>query len=72
MSTREQKKIGSGFESKTEPSETLSDTGGLYCEDCDVADLASEDAPRYFHVAPWAVNEESAMRLWDITENMLA
>jgi NAD(P)-dependent dehydrogenase (short-subunit alcohol dehydrogenase family) len=49
----------------------LADTGGLYCEDCDVADLATEDSPRYFCVAPWAVNEQSALRLWDLTEEML-
>ena len=53
-------------------SEALADTGGLYCEDCDVANLASEDSPRYFDVAPWAVNEDSALRLWDISEKMLA
>lgn len=50
----------------------LRDKGGLYCEDCDVADLATEDSPRYFCVAPWAVNEDSANRLWDLTEEMLA
>lgn len=50
----------------------LAGTGGLYCEDCDVADLATEDSPRYFDVAPWAVNEESALRLWDLTEQVLA
>ena len=49
----------------------LAETGGLYCEDCDVANLAGEDSPRYFDVAPWAVNEEHALRLWDITEQML-
>ncbi len=53
-------------------SEALADTGGLYCEDCDVANLATEDSPRFFDVAPWAVNEDSASRLWDITEKMLA
>ena len=50
----------------------LADTGGLYCEDCDVANLATEDSPRYFDVAPWACNEDSALRLWELTEKMLA
>ncbi len=50
----------------------LADTGGLYCEDCDVANLATEDSPRYFDVAPHAASEESALRLWDLTEQMLA
>ena len=53
-------------------SDALDDSGGLYCEDCDVADLATQDSPRYFGVAPWAVSEEGAMRLWDLTEKMLA
>ncbi len=53
-------------------SPALADTGGLYCEDCDVANPATEDSPRYFDVAPWATNEDSALRLWDITEQMLA
>jgi NAD(P)-dependent dehydrogenase (short-subunit alcohol dehydrogenase family) len=53
-------------------SDALADTGGLYCEDCDVSDLATEDSPRFFGVAPWAVNEESAMKLWELTQEMLA
>lgn len=50
----------------------LADTGGLYCEDCDVSNLATEDSPPYFDVAPWAVSEESAMRLWELTEDMIS
>ena len=53
-------------------SEALAGTGGLYCEDCDVANLATEDSPRYFDVAPWACNEDSALKLWDLTVAMLA
>lgn len=50
----------------------LEGVGGLYCEDCDVADLATEDTPRYAGVAPWAVDEESAERLWKVSEEMVA
>jgi len=50
----------------------LEGLGGLYCEDCDVAELATEDMPRYLGVAPWAVDEESADRLWTLSEEMLA
>jgi NAD(P)-dependent dehydrogenase (short-subunit alcohol dehydrogenase family) len=53
-------------------SDVLADTGGLYCEDCDVSNLATEDSPRFFDVAPWAVSEEGAMKLWELTEKMLA
>ncbi|NKB32874.1 MAG: SDR family NAD(P)-dependent oxidoreductase [Pseudomonadales bacterium] len=52
-------------------SPALANTGGLYCEDCDVANLATEDSPPYVDVAPWAANEDSALRLWDLTEQML-
>lgn len=53
-------------------SPTLDGKGGLYCEDCDVADLATENTPRYEGVAPWAVDEESAGRLWELSEEMVA
>ncbi|MBT3529556.1 MAG: SDR family NAD(P)-dependent oxidoreductase [Gammaproteobacteria bacterium] len=53
-------------------SESLADLGGLYCEDCDVADLAGEDSPSFFGVSPWAVNEDSAQKLWSMTEEMLS
>ena len=53
-------------------SEALANTGGLYCEDCDVSNLATAESPRFSGVAPWAVNEYSALKLWDITETMLA
>lgn len=49
----------------------LADRGGEYCEDCDIAQLADEDSPRYFHVAPWAVDDEAAARLWNLTEEMV-
>ncbi len=52
-------------------SELLADLGGVYCEDCDVANLVTEDSPRYFDVAPWAASDEGALRLWDITEALL-
>jgi len=50
----------------------LADKGGLYCEDCDVAALATDESPRHLHVAPWAVDEESAERLWSVSEELLA
>ncbi|PCI77160.1 MAG: oxidoreductase [SAR86 cluster bacterium] len=53
-------------------SDALADTGGLYCEDCNVSNLATEDSPRFCDVAPWAVSEEGAMKLWELTEKVLA
>lgn len=52
-------------------SEMLNDSGGVYCEDCDIANLANEDSPRYIDVAPWAASDEGANKLWEITEAML-
>lgn len=50
----------------------LADKGGLYCEDCDVAAIATEASPPYLHCAHWAVNEEDAERLWTVSEDLLA
>ena len=53
-------------------SEKLSGTGGLYCEDCDVALLATPESPRFFHVRQWACDPQAAERLWTLSEQMLA
>jgi len=53
-------------------SPALAGMGGLYCEDCDVAALATPDTPRYRGVDAWAVDDEQALRLWEVTEAMLA
>lgn len=50
----------------------LESRGGAYCEDCDIANLMTADSLRYLDVAPWAVDEEGASRLWQMSEAMLA
>jgi NAD(P)-dependent dehydrogenase (short-subunit alcohol dehydrogenase family) len=50
----------------------LAGLGGLYCEDCDVAQAATETSQRWEHVRPWVTDEASAERLWALTEAMLA
>ena len=50
----------------------LEGVGGVFCEDCDVAQLATDDSPRYVHVRAHAVDTEEAERLWSVTEAMLA
>jgi len=51
----------------------LNDMGGVYCENCDVADMQGDDAmARFVGVAPWAVESEDASRLWTETEKLLA
>lgn len=49
----------------------LDGMGGLYCEDCDVAE------PRTGHpivagVNPWAINHDTARRLWKLSERLTA
>jgi NAD(P)-dependent dehydrogenase (short-subunit alcohol dehydrogenase family) len=52
-------------------SEQLSGRGGLYCEDCDVAELAGEKPSPIRDVSPHAVNEGDAERLWRVTQEMV-
>lgn len=52
-------------------SDQLDGMGGLYCEDCDVAQLATDASPRWAHVRPWACDDDAAERLWTLTETML-
>lgn len=53
-------------------SDKLDGMGGVYCEDCDIAKLATEDSQRWEHVREWACDDERAERLWEISENLLA
>lgn len=53
----------------------LSNTGGVYCEDGDIAELLSGDpgTKAKLHesgVQPYALDENSAQRLWSFTEEM--
>lgn len=50
----------------------LEGRGGLYCEDCDVAALSGTETQRYAKVEPYAVDPDSAERLWDLSEKLLA
>ncbi|MGD2059349.1 MAG: oxidoreductase [Acidimicrobiia bacterium] len=47
---------------------------GVYCEDCDIAALTEPESPtaRYRGVDAHACNDESAERLWAISETLLA
>jgi len=50
----------------------LDGLGGGYCEDADVAQLATEDSQRWEHARPWICSAESAEKLWTMSETMLA
>jgi NAD(P)-dependent dehydrogenase (short-subunit alcohol dehydrogenase family) len=53
-------------------SKQLDGKGGVYCEDLDIGEVMTEASPRYAHVAPHAVDEAAAERLWKVSEEMLA
>jgi len=71
-----------GFKSPTQGASTslwaatsrqLDNKGGLYCENCDVANLAGgSPEERYFGVRDWAVDSDEAKKLWHSTEKILA
>ena len=51
----------------------LDGIGGVYCEDCDIAENEKDGQnARFIGVNDWAIDSEEATRLWDETENMLS
>jgi NAD(P)-dependent dehydrogenase (short-subunit alcohol dehydrogenase family) len=48
----------------------LNDVGGVYCEDCDVAET-SPGIPGSAGVAAYSVDETNAERLWKVSEEMV-
>jgi NAD(P)-dependent dehydrogenase (short-subunit alcohol dehydrogenase family) len=50
----------------------LEGKGGVYCEDCNIAALSGEQPVRYRDVEPHAVDQDSAERLWEMSETLLA
>ncbi len=49
----------------------LEGLGGVYCEDCDIAEAVSADSERADGVRPWAINPETAERLWTLSEQLV-
>ncbi|SDR04526.1 NAD(P)-dependent dehydrogenase, short-chain alcohol dehydrogenase family [Chryseobacterium soldanellicola] len=47
----------------------LNDLGGVYCEDCDVAELASDQNISH-GVKAYSVDKDNAKRLWTLSEKM--
>ena len=45
----------------------LQEIGGVYCEDCDVAELILDNSPGP-GILPYALNESHAKRLWKLSE----
>ena len=49
----------------------LSAGGGVYCEDCNIAEAKPANDPTFTGVRPWAVDPEAAKKLWSLSEKML-
>ncbi len=50
----------------------LEGRGGVYCEDCNIAAVSGAEPVRYRFVDPHAVDQDSAERLWALSESLLA
>lgn len=61
---------GAATETWCATSPQLNGKGGLYCEDCDVAQLTQPGTSRTSGVDPHAVDEAAATRLWDVSAEM--
>lgn len=48
----------------------LDGMGGVYCEDCDIAQGVPADAQTWNGVRPWAVDPATADKLWTLSEKM--
>jgi len=48
----------------------LDGLGGLYCEDCDVAEVVAPGTDSYTGVRPYAVDPEQAQRLWTLSAEL--
>jgi NAD(P)-dependent dehydrogenase (short-subunit alcohol dehydrogenase family) len=48
----------------------LAGKGGVYCEDCDIAELVPNDSPSFSGVRHWAVDQPTAKALWDLSEQL--
>ncbi|WP_426334759.1 SDR family NAD(P)-dependent oxidoreductase [Paenibacillus silvae] len=47
----------------------LEGMGGVYCEDCDISEMAPEDGA-FYGVKPYAVDPEQAVRLWALSAEL--
>ena len=48
----------------------LDDHGGAYCQDCDIAEPATDDDVLVGGVKPWALDPASAARLWQFSAEL--
>ena len=51
-------------------SSSLDGMGGLYCEDCNIAQSVPADSNAPYGVRPWAIDPEQAERVWQLGEEL--
>jgi NAD(P)-dependent dehydrogenase (short-subunit alcohol dehydrogenase family) len=51
-------------------SPTLDGMGGVYCEDCNIAQSVPADSAGVTGVRPWAIDRALAQRLWALSERL--
>ena len=49
----------------------LNGMGGVYCEDCNIANLVPADHPELNGVRRWAIDPVAAEKLWSISQRLL-
>jgi NAD(P)-dependent dehydrogenase (short-subunit alcohol dehydrogenase family) len=50
----------------------LSGKGGVYCADCDISPIVADDSPDVRGVRRWAIDPDQAVRLWDVSLDLVA
>jgi len=53
-------------------SSQLENMGGVYCCDCEIAELVPDDSTSLTGVRSWAIDPEIAAKLWDLSEKLIA
>lgn len=48
----------------------LAGMGGVYCEDCDIAEAVPADSEAHQGVWPWAIDAQMAQQCWAMSEHM--
>jgi NAD(P)-dependent dehydrogenase (short-subunit alcohol dehydrogenase family) len=51
-------------------SQQLNGKGGVYCADCDIAELVPDDSQLPSGVRHWAIDKPTAKALWDLSERL--
>jgi NAD(P)-dependent dehydrogenase (short-subunit alcohol dehydrogenase family) len=51
-------------------SDELNGMGGVYCEDCNIAEAVSADSLKANGVRPWAIDPDYAKKLWQLSEKL--